>query len=131
MKTEPNLRDVRWIAKGCWEHHYNWRTHPATKQDWLIAFIVGGIGLLVIVAAALTDCPECGVSAPAVLGFTMLIVGFIFFFIGQRHYDREKQDYIDHAIDRWESGDGALPSLESLKNWAPGFEKPRHDGVDQ
>ena len=42
--------------------------------------------------------------------------------------DREKQDYIDYAIDRWENGDGALPTLENLKNWAPGFEHPKNAG---
>lgn len=130
MKTEPTLRDVGWLAKGCWEHHFTWRFHPATKQDWLIAVIVGGIGLLVIIAGALTDCPECGPSQVAILGFILLLVGLGFFVKGNHQYNREKQDYIDYAMDRWENGDGALPSLESLKHWAPGFEKPRNAGDD-
>ena len=50
LKTEINSRDVYWIARGCWNHHFNWKIHPATRADWFTGLVTGasGVGILII-----------------------------------------------------------------------------------
>lgn len=93
--------DVKWLAKGYWDHYFVWRTHPKAK---LAAIISGAAAVLFVILLLISaELYPMGVSAmlstPALLavlvcGLSLLWTVFIWL--------KEREAFLDYAQRAWE-----------------------------
>jgi len=118
---------VRWLAKGYWGNHFNWRIHPKARP----AFIISGIALLVLAILAIVSMVGVGVdivtgnggvatvqtnpvpSAAIMMSMLVFIASLLWgFFL----YAKERDDFVDLAIQRWEE-DETLPDRGTVTDF--------------
>jgi hypothetical protein len=106
--------DVRWIARGYWDKYFDWRIYPGVRR-MLVAAVVA---FVLLVALAVASGAYGGMeSVPPAYLTVMFVLGIIcvalLVLTGMR-MRRDKEDFIDSCVSRWESGKHELPSFDSV-----------------
>lgn len=121
MKEQLTARDIQYIAEGCWRHNFNYKFHQVVKTPLTIAAITGIAGLATVIAEIAdrsNDAVErIGPSVTSFVGISLVIVALGFFLWADWLSSRERERFIDYAVENWENGEKTIPTTEFLNEF--------------
>ena len=110
MRRELNGTDVKMLAKGYWEHYFNWRLHPKVKAPFFTAAATLGVIVVLLAASIGPDPMPQGIRTLGMLLFVAFAISALWtVFVSLR----ERDHFLDAAQDIWEAEE-ELPDREMV-----------------
>lgn len=105
--------DARWIAKGYWDNHFNWKVHPKAKTAAVLAGIMLALVIVLAIASWDTDPTPSVLSAFTFLAFVAFMGSILWLVFAQL---RERDTFLDIAQHRWET-EKELPDRATVEDF--------------